>query len=124
YFTWIMGMLITLAYIHMYLIPFEKSSETADALGSPPQSTAGDLCLTAKGVMSTSELIRLGHSIQYVAHHLSALSHLVSHLLIKFPLRHMLLFFASQATELFSDLDLLLKHHAVTPENSSMSYAL
>jgi len=122
YFVFIMGILITLVSTPVCYTAFRESSATNDTLGGPFQSTAGKICLASKGVLWTSELIRLDHSLGYIIHHLSSLLYLVSHLVIGFPLRPMYAFFTSLVTELISDYDCLLRLHGILPKTSRISY--
>ena len=124
YFVFIMGILIVLFSTPFCYTAFRDSNATNDRLGSPFQSTAGKICLASKGVLWTSELIRLDYSAGYIAHHLSSLLYLVSHLVIGFPLRQMYAFFTSLITELVSDYDCLLRLHGVTPKTSPISYTI
>ncbi|KAH8601574.1 hypothetical protein B0O99DRAFT_195635 [Bisporella sp. PMI_857] len=122
FFVFIMGILITLFSTPICLKAYQGSSNENDVLGKPFKSRAGEICIASKGILWTSELIRLDHSVAYVMHHLSSLGFLVSHLVIDFPLRPTYALFASLVTELASDTVAILRLHGKLPENSSLAY--
>jgi hypothetical protein len=120
YFAFIMGILIT-----AITTPF---CATAFISSNPAELThismAGQVCIASRSVLWVSELNRLDHSVAYLAHHFASLGYLIYHLQVRLPLQIIYGFYASLATELFSDARCLLDIHGIKPATSLLAYRI
>jgi hypothetical protein len=123
YFAFIMGIVITLSTTPFCITALGTSS------GSSPtdfwkMSTAGQVCIASRSVLWVSELSRLDHSLAYLAHHFASIGFLVYYLQSRLPLQIIYGFYASLATELFSDTRCLLDIHGIKATTSLFAYRI